>query len=238
MVLQKSGDAGERLHEDRCHLFALRSPDVRINAATPAFMSASRSTMSIPDAMVFGQDNPAALPGLDEPVFVFGIGRKVVVVDVERGASLPERCSDTVLPQRTIEEEDGRSGRFDGEFAPDGFFDFEPPPSIIVCQVVHGFAGLVAFRDHSRWNTGACQHRPAKGYLWIDDDGPGLFLEVAFPRERIESDRDALEISFDSMEVCLEDFLDGQLSFLRDVDQLTEFLDEEVESISVEFLIG
>ena len=26
--------------------------------------------MSIPDAMVFGQDNPASLPGLGEPVFI------------------------------------------------------------------------------------------------------------------------------------------------------------------------
>lgn len=58
--------------------------------------------------MVFGQDNPAALPGLGEPVFILGIGRKVVVVDVERGTGLTERCGDTVLPRRTIGEEDGR----------------------------------------------------------------------------------------------------------------------------------
>lgn len=58
--------------------------------------------------MVFGQNDPAALPSLGEPVFILGIGGKVVVVDVERGAGLAERCGDTVLPQRTIEEEDGR----------------------------------------------------------------------------------------------------------------------------------
>ena len=57
--------------------------------------------------MVFSQDDPSALSGLGEPVFVLGIGGKVVVMDVERGASLAERCGDTVLPQRTIEEEDG-----------------------------------------------------------------------------------------------------------------------------------
>ena len=57
--------------------------------------------------MVFGQDNPAALPSLGEPVFVLGIERKVVVMDVDRDAGLTERCGDTVLPQRTIEEEDG-----------------------------------------------------------------------------------------------------------------------------------
>lgn len=58
--------------------------------------------------MVFGQDNPAALPGLGEPVFILGIRGKVVVVDVERGTGLTERCGYAVLPQRTVEEEDGR----------------------------------------------------------------------------------------------------------------------------------
>lgn len=61
--------------------------------------------------MVFGQDNPAALPSLGEPVFILGIWRKVVVVDVERSASLTERCGDTVLPQGTVKEEDGRFRR-------------------------------------------------------------------------------------------------------------------------------
>lgn len=61
--------------------------------------------------MVFGQDNPAALPGLGEPVFIFGIWGKVVVVDVEYGTSLTERCGHALLPQRTIEEEDERFRR-------------------------------------------------------------------------------------------------------------------------------
>ena len=63
--------------------------------------------MPIPDAMVFGQNNPTALSGLGEPVFILGIGGKVVVVDVKRGAGLTERCGHAVLPQRTVEEEDG-----------------------------------------------------------------------------------------------------------------------------------
>lgn len=56
--------------------------------------------------MVFGENNPAALTGLGEPVFVLGVGGKVIVVDVECGSSLTERSGDTVLPQRPIEEED------------------------------------------------------------------------------------------------------------------------------------
>jgi len=57
--------------------------------------------------MVFGQDDPATLPCLGEPIFVLSIWGKVIVVDVERGAGLTERCGDTVLPQGTVEEEDG-----------------------------------------------------------------------------------------------------------------------------------
>ena len=38
--------------------------------------------------MVFGEHNPAALSGFSEPVFVLGIGREVVVVDVKGYASL------------------------------------------------------------------------------------------------------------------------------------------------------
>lgn len=61
--------------------------------------------------MVFGQDNPAVFPGVGEPVFILGIRGKVVVVDVECDADLTERCGYAVLPQRTIEEEDGRFRR-------------------------------------------------------------------------------------------------------------------------------
>lgn len=55
--------------------------------------------------MVFGEDNPAALTGFGEPVFVLGVGGKMIVVDVECSAGLTERSGDTMLPQRTIEEE-------------------------------------------------------------------------------------------------------------------------------------
>ena len=61
--------------------------------------------------MVFGQDNPAALPGRGEPVFILGVRGKVVVVDVKRGADLTERYGYALLPQRTIEEEDERFRR-------------------------------------------------------------------------------------------------------------------------------
>ena len=58
--------------------------------------------------MVFGEHNPAALPGFSQPVLILGIRGKVVVVDVKRGTGLTERGGDALLPQRAIKEEDGR----------------------------------------------------------------------------------------------------------------------------------
>ena len=57
--------------------------------------------------MVFGQDDPSSLSGLGEPVFILGIWGKVIVVYMEYGAGLTERCGYALLSQRTIEEEDG-----------------------------------------------------------------------------------------------------------------------------------
>lgn len=57
--------------------------------------------------MVFGQNDPAPLSDLSQPVFILGIGRKVVVVDVERSTGLTERGGYAFLPERTIEEEYG-----------------------------------------------------------------------------------------------------------------------------------
>ena len=56
--------------------------------------------------MVFGQDNPAALSGLSEPVFILGIGREAVIVDVKGYAGLAERDSYALLSEGPIEEED------------------------------------------------------------------------------------------------------------------------------------
>ena len=68
----------------------------------------------------------------------------------------PSARATRFFPRDRSRKKTGPSGGFDGEFAPDGFFDFEPPPSIIICQVVHGFTGFIAFRDDGRGNPGAC----------------------------------------------------------------------------------
>ena len=85
MVLQKSGDARECFYEDLRHFFALQIARCQDKCRDACLHERQPFNVSIPDAMVFGQDNPAALPGLGKPVFILGIGGKVVVMDVKRG---------------------------------------------------------------------------------------------------------------------------------------------------------
>lgn len=47
--------------------------------------------------MVFGQDNPSALSGLGEPVFILGIRWEIVVVNVNDGPYLAESGCDSFL---------------------------------------------------------------------------------------------------------------------------------------------
>jgi len=107
VLLEEPCDAGERLHKDLRHFFTLQIARCQDECRDARFHERQPFNMPIPDAMIFGQDNPATLPNLGEPVFILSIGRKMVVVDVERGAGLTERCGHALLPQRTIEEKDG-----------------------------------------------------------------------------------------------------------------------------------
>ena len=106
VLLQKPFDSGECLHEDLSHFLSLqisrgqdKRPHARLHKRQPF-------DVSIPDSMVFGEHNPASLSSLGEPVFILGIGREVVVVDVKGYAGLAERDSYALLSEGPIEEED------------------------------------------------------------------------------------------------------------------------------------
>ena len=87
--------------------------------------------------MVFGQHNPFVFPHLGQPFRILRVGREVIVVDVNGYASQAEGCGYALLSEGAVEEKMGDSGGFEPKFAPDGFLDFEPMASIIVCQIVH-----------------------------------------------------------------------------------------------------
>jgi hypothetical protein len=51
---------------------------------------------SIANAIVFRKHDPAALGDYAQPIFVFGVGSKMVVVDLDGFADLPQRLSDDI----------------------------------------------------------------------------------------------------------------------------------------------
>ncbi len=60
---------------------------------------------SVTDSVVFGKDDPAALADFKKPIFVFSVRSKVVVVDLDGLADLPQRLSDDLPTERTVDEE-------------------------------------------------------------------------------------------------------------------------------------
>ena len=106
VFLQKPFDSGECFHKDLSHFLALQISRGQAKRRHARPHKRKPFDVSVPDAMVFGQDDPPALSGFSKPVFVLGIGREVVVVDVEGCTGLAERDSDALLSEGPIEEED------------------------------------------------------------------------------------------------------------------------------------
>jgi len=60
---------------------------------------------SITDSIVFGEHDPTAPSDLNKPIFVFGVRSEVLIVDLDGRADLPQRLSDDLLTEGTIDEE-------------------------------------------------------------------------------------------------------------------------------------
>ena len=63
--------------------------------------------MPVSDAVIFGQNDPAFSPHARKPVFVLGIRREIVVMDVDGRAGQAESCSYALLSEGAVEEKDG-----------------------------------------------------------------------------------------------------------------------------------
>ena len=87
--------------------------------------------------MIFGQYNPSVSPNAGQPFLVFSVRRKMIVVDVNGCPCLAESRGNSFLPKGRSRKKTGGSGGFEGEFAPDRFFDFKPREAIVVCQIIH-----------------------------------------------------------------------------------------------------
>ena len=66
---------------------------------------------TITNAAVLGQNDPAALTDLTQPLFVESRGRKVIVVDLDLCPGESQGASDNLVAEGTIDEEDERFRR-------------------------------------------------------------------------------------------------------------------------------
>lgn len=88
-----------------------RSPDVRMNAATPAFSSAIRSMFLYLIRWSLVSTTHSCPPNLGQPFRILRVGREVIVVDVNSYASQAEGCGYALLSEGAVEEKDGRFRR-------------------------------------------------------------------------------------------------------------------------------
>lgn len=70
----------------------------------------------------------------------------------------------------------------------------------------------------------------------IDDHDFG-FVQVTLASEGIKSDHGPRGIMFDSMEMSFQKFAKGDLTALRDIDQLTELVNEQIDSVGLKPLL-
>jgi hypothetical protein len=61
---------------------------------------------SIPDAIILGKNDPATATDLSEPNFVSCVGSKVVVVNLDGFADVPQRLGYDFSTKGTVDEED------------------------------------------------------------------------------------------------------------------------------------
>jgi hypothetical protein len=107
IACEKPEHLGERLRKHGAILGSaqpLRGEDERSDAR---LQQSVKLDITVPDTLVFGDNDPAVLACGLEPCLVRGIFGEVVGVDLDSGAGATESLGDGVAPQVAIDEEDG-----------------------------------------------------------------------------------------------------------------------------------
>jgi len=61
---------------------------------------------SVADAIILGEHDPAALADFKQPIFVFRLRRKVVVVNLDGFTDFSQRLSNDLSAEGTVDEKD------------------------------------------------------------------------------------------------------------------------------------
>jgi hypothetical protein len=102
----KSLDCGQCRNENAGHLRALEVLRRQDKGTDTGVHQGHPFNFTISDARVLCQDNPLAPSNLQKPLFISGIGQKVVIMHSDICASLAQRIGYDPLPKVAIQEQD------------------------------------------------------------------------------------------------------------------------------------
>jgi hypothetical protein len=106
VVGDKSFDPWQCLYEGRGHFTSLELRGSQHKSVYSRRSERGSFSGPVADAIVFSEHNPAALTDFDQPNFVFGIRRKMIVVNLDGFAGLPQRLSYCPPAKGTVDKED------------------------------------------------------------------------------------------------------------------------------------
>ena len=88
MSIHESRDAGKCSYKDLCPLVALKIARTEYKSRDLCRRESGAFDIAISYTLIFGENNAAVLPDDIEPFFVSGIGRKVIIVEMDRCSRL------------------------------------------------------------------------------------------------------------------------------------------------------
>jgi len=84
----------KRIHEDPRHLFSFKISGSQNESADACVQQSGQFQRTIANSAVLRKDNPTVAADLGKPIFIFGILRKVILMDVHQRTRLSKSCGD------------------------------------------------------------------------------------------------------------------------------------------------
>jgi len=99
-------DSRQRHHKSRRHLCSLKLAGCKHKRFYFRLGQSRSLGDAVADAIILGEHDPAALANLRQPIFIFGVRSKVIVVDFDSLAEFTQRLRDDFPAERAVNEKD------------------------------------------------------------------------------------------------------------------------------------
>ena len=104
MLGDKALDPWKRLYERGSHFGPVELAGGQHKSSDPRRGKCRSFSDAVADAFILGKHDPATFARFDEPIFVFGVWGEVVIVNLDGFADFPQRLSDDLPTQGTVDE--------------------------------------------------------------------------------------------------------------------------------------